>query len=102
MSELPTNLSPVGERVLVEVENLNETKTSTGIIITDPNKNKNELSGKVVAVGVGARTKDGILIPMTLTVGNVIMFPKSAMQEITINSKKYVVVKESDVYGIVG
>lgn len=97
---LPKNLSPVGERVLVDVENLDETTTSTGIIVMNPNKNKSELSGTVLAVGAGARTKDGVLIPMTLTVGNVIMFPKTALQEVTINGKKYGVVKESDVYGV--
>lgn len=99
MSELPANLSPVGERVLVEVDSLDETTTASGIVVLQ--RNKTELEGKVLAVGAGARTKDGILIPMTLVIGDTILFPRSALQEVTINNKKYGIVKESDVFGII-
>jgi len=95
---LPANLSPVGERVLVEVDS-SETTTASGIVMVE--RNKTEITAKVLAVGSGARTKDGILIPMTLVVGNTILFPRSALQEVTINNKKYGIVKESDVFGII-
>jgi len=96
---LPANLSPVGERVLVDIESLNETTTSTGIIVLE--RNKTEVTGTVLAVGAGARTKDGILIPMSLKVGDVILFSKAVLQEVTINNKKFGIVKESDIYGVV-
>jgi chaperonin GroES len=97
---LPANLSPVGERVLVEMEETQKT-TASGILIPDSAKS-NEVTGKVLAVGAGARTETGTTIPMTVKVGDVVVFPKTAVQDITINGKKYAIVKESDVYGIMG
>jgi len=96
---LPVNLSPIGDRILVEVDN-SETTTASGIVLME--RNKTEVEAKVLAVGTGARTEEGILIPMTVTVGSVILFPKSALQEVTINNKKYGVVKERDVFGVIG
>ena len=96
--KLPENLSPMGDRVLVEINSDTGTVTKAGIIVMD--QKKADVTAKILAVGAGARTKDGILIPMSLKVNNIIVFAKEAMQEVTINSVKYGIVKESDVYGV--
>jgi len=98
---LPENLNPIGERVLVEIDQEDEKVTSTGIIILNVKKNESSLTGKVLAIGEGIRTKDGVLIPMTVKVGDIILFPKESVKEVTLNNKKYAVVKESEVLGIV-
>jgi len=91
----------MGERLLVEVENNSQTVTSTGVIIPETANTSNDIVGKVLAVGAGSRTKTGETIPMSVNVGDIVLFPKSVASETIINGKKYLVVKESDTYGIV-
>ena len=89
---------PLHDRVLIEVlENIE--KTSGGIIIPDSAHDKPQ-EGKVVAVGGGAKTDDGKLIPMDVKVGDKVLFGKWSGTEIKIDGKEYSIMKESDIMGI--
>ena len=61
-----------------------------------------KLEGKVVAVGGGAKTEDGKLIPMDVKVGDKVLFGKWSGTEVKINGKEYSIMKESDIMGISG
>ncbi len=89
---------PLHDRVLVRrIEE--EEKTKGGIIIPDTAKEKPQ-QGEVVAVGPGARTEDGKLIPMDVKVGDKILFGKWAGTEVKIEGEEYLILKESDILGV--
>ena len=88
---------PLYDRVLIEVLD-SEEKTAGGIIIPDTAKEKPQ-EGKV-AVGSGARTEDGKIIPMDVKVGDLVLFGKWSGTEVKIDGKEYSIMKESDIMGI--
>lgn len=88
------SLKPLADRVLVEPAEAEE-KTSSGIIIPDTAKEKPQ-KGSVVAVGTG--TKDE---PLTVKVGDTILYGKYAGTEITIDGKEYLIMRESDIFAII-
>ena len=74
---------PLHDRVLIEVLD-SEEKTAGGIIIPDTAKEKPQ-EGKVVAIGSGARTEDGKIIPMDVKVGDTVLFGKWSGTEVKMN-----------------
>jgi chaperonin GroES len=90
---------PLGDRVLIRrVEE--EAKTKGGIIIPDNAKEKPQ-EGEVVAVGPGERDDKGQRIPMDLNPGDRILFGKWSGSEVKINFEDLLIMKQSDVLGIV-
>ncbi len=89
------NIKPLADRVLVEPAAAEE-KTSGGIIIPDTAKEKPQ-RGTIVAVGTG--TKDA---PLTVKTGNIVLYGKYAGTEITVDGKDYLIMRESDVYAVIG
>ena len=90
---------PLGDRVLVKrVEE--EEKTKGGIIIPDTAKEKPQ-EGEVVAVGPGARDDNGKLQPLDEKAGDRILFGKWSGTEVKIDGKDLLIMKESDVLGVV-
>ena len=90
---------PLHDRVLIRrVEG--EEKTAGGIIIPDTAKEK-PMEGEVLAAGPGTRGDDGKLHPLDVKVGDRVLFGKWAGTEIKINGEDFVVMKESDIMGIV-
>jgi chaperonin GroES len=90
---------PLHDRVLVErVES--EQKTAGGIIIPDTAQEKPQ-EGKVIAVGTGVRADDGKIVPLVVQPGDNILFGKWSGTEIKLNGKEYMIMKESDILGIV-
>tara|TARA_B100001996_G_scaffold361363_1_gene328054 strand:- start:319 stop:615 length:297 start_codon:yes stop_codon:yes gene_type:complete len=89
---------PLHDRVLIEVLD-SEEKTAGGIIIPDSAKEKPQ-EGKVVAVGPGAKTEDGKVMPMDVKVGDLVLFGKWSGTDIKIDGKEYSIMKESDIMGI--
>jgi Co-chaperonin GroES (HSP10) len=89
---------PLHDRVLIEVLDSSE-KTAGGIIIPDTAQEKPQ-EGKVIAVGGGAKTEDGKIIPMDVKVGDKVLFGKWSGTEVKINGKEYSIMKESDIMGI--
>ena len=90
---------PLHDRVLVErVES--EAKTAGGLIIPDSAKEK-PAEGMIVAVGEGARKDSGELIAMSVKAGDRILFGKWSGTEITLEGKELLIMKESDIMGII-
>jgi chaperonin GroES len=90
---------PLGDRVLIKrVEE--EAKTKGGIIIPDTAKEKPQ-EGEVVATGPGARDEDGKRIPMDVKAGDRIWFGKWSGSEVKIDGEDLLIMKESDILGIV-
>ena len=91
---MSTNLKPLADRVLIEAAPA-EQKTASGIIIPDSAKEK-PLNGKVIAVGNGKVDE-----PMTVKVGDNVIFGQYSGTELKLNGKTYMIMKESDIYGII-
>lgn len=90
---------PLHDRVLLRrIEQ--EEKTAGGIIIPDTAKEK-PMEGEVVAVGSGARDETGKVIPLDVKAGDRVLFSKWAGTEVTIDGKEFLVMKESDIVGVV-
>ncbi len=90
---------PLGDRVLVKrVEE--ETKTKGGIIIPDTAKEKPQ-EGEVVAVGPGARNDKGETVALDVKAGDRILFGKWGGTEVKIDGEDLLILKESDVLGII-
>ncbi|MCQ2966290.1 MAG: co-chaperone GroES [Alphaproteobacteria bacterium] len=92
------NFKPLFDRVLVK-RTAEDTKTAGGIIIPDTAKEKPS-QGEVIAVGTGSRDEAGKTIPMTLKVGDKILFGKWSGSEVKISGEDYLIMKEADVLGI--
>ena len=88
------NIKPLADRVVVEPLAA-ETKTASGLYIPDSAKEKPQ-QGKVVAVGKG--TKDE---PMTVKVGDTILYGKFAGTELKLNGTDYLIMRESDIFAII-
>jgi chaperonin GroES len=97
---MPSKFRPLGDRILVEPMAA-ETKTKGGIIIPDTAGEK-PTRGKVVAVGPGARAEDGRLMQLDVKVGDVVLYGKWSGTEVKLDGKDFVIMKESDVFGIEG
>ncbi len=92
--------TPLHDRVLVERIEAEE-KTAGGIIIPDTAKEKPQ-EGKVVAAGSGAKNEDGKVTPLDVKAGDKILFGKWSGTEVKIDGKDLLIMKESDILGIVG
>lgn len=92
------SFKPLGDRVVVELVKREE-KTAGGIVLPDSAKEK-PMEGTVISVGKGARDNQGNIIPMELKAGDKIVFGKWAGTEVKINGKDYLIMKESDVMGV--
>jgi len=90
---------PLHDRVVVKRVDAEE-KTKGGIIIPDSAKEKPQ-EGEVIAVGPGARDESGKLIPLDLKAGDRILFGKWSGTEIKLDGQDLLIMKESDVMGIV-
>ena len=90
---------PLHDRVLVEPLEAEE-KTAGGIIIPDTAKEKPQ-EGEVIAVGEGARKDSGELIPMAVKAGDRILFGKWSGTEVKIDGEELIIMKESDILGVI-
>jgi len=88
------NIKPLADRVLVEPAEA-EVKTAGGIIIPDTAKEKPQ-KGKIVAAGAGKKDE-----PMTVKVGDTVLYGKYSGTEIAIDGNNYLIMKESDIYAII-
>ncbi|MER8886900.1 co-chaperone GroES [Mesorhizobium sp. M0816] len=95
-----SNFRPLHDRVVVRrVES--ESKTAGGIIIPDTAKEKPQ-EGEIIAVGSGARDEAGKLVPLDVKTGNRILFGKWSGTEVKLNGEDLLIMKESDIMGIIG
>jgi chaperonin GroES len=89
------DLQPLGDRIIVEVLDEEETTTS-GIVLPDTAKEKPQ-RGNVLAVGPGARDEDGKYIEMDVEVGDEVIFSKYGGTEIKVGTDDVLILRESDV-----
>lgn len=87
-------IKPLADRVLVEPKEA-ETKTASGLYIPDTAKEKPQ-EGKVIAAGPGKKDE-----PMEVKVGDEVIYGKYAGTEVTVEGKKYLIVKQSDILAII-
>lgn len=93
------NFRPLYDRVLARrIEQ--EEKTPGGIIIPDSAKEK-PVEAEIVAVGAGARDESGKNIPMEVKSGDRVLFAKWSGTEVKLDGQEYLILKESDILGIV-
>ena len=90
---------PLHDRVVVRRLEAEE-KTAGGIIIPDTAKEK-PMEGEVVAVGPGARDEDGKLVPLDVKAGDRILFGKWSGTEVKLDGEELLIMKESDIMGII-
>lgn len=89
---------PLHDRVLVErVEQ--ETKTASGIIIPDTAKEK-PMQGVIKAVGSGSRDETGKLVALDVKAGDSVLFGKYSGTEVKIDGTEYLIMRESDILGV--
>ncbi len=88
-------LEPLGDRVVVQPANREET-TRSGIVIPDTAKEKPQ-RGSVIAVGKGRRDEDGDRVPMDVSVGDTVLFAKYAGTEFKFEDEEYLILSEKDI-----
>jgi len=93
------NLKPLHDRVLVERVS-QEDRTKGGIIIPDTAQEK-PMEGKVIAVGSGAINENGQVVALDVKKGDRILFGKWSGTEVKIDGKELLIMKESDIMGII-
>jgi len=94
------NITPLGDRVLLEIPTREE-KTKGGIIIPETVDQEKPEQGKVIAVGEGRVTDDGDVIPVKVKVGDNVVFSKYGYDEISVGSITYYMLKEENILAVV-
>lgn len=94
------SFKPLGSRVLVEPIEQEEV-TASGIVLPETAKEKPQ-QGKVLAAGPGDRNDEGKRVEMDVKVGDTILFAKYSGTEVKMEGKKLLILRESDILGIVG
>jgi|APSaa5957512622_1039677.scaffolds.fasta_scaffold15625_2 chaperonin GroES len=92
-------IRPLYDKIIVKRFEAQE-KTDSGIIIPDTAKEK-PYEGEIIAVGKGTVKEDGTLVPLEVKKGDLIIFGKYAGTEIKLDGEDYLMMQESDVFGIV-
>jgi chaperonin GroES len=88
------SLKPLADRVIIEAAPAEE-KTASGIIIPDTAKEKPQ-KGKVIAIGTGKKDE-----PMTVKVGDTVLYGKYAGTEIQVDGKEYLIMRENDIFAVI-
>ncbi len=95
------NIKPLNDRVVVEP--LNETKegkTKTGIYLPETADKERPEQGKIIAVGPGKLSDEGKRIPMSVKVGDIVLFTKYGPNEIKVDDKEYLIAREEDILAV--
>ena len=93
------NFRPLHDRICVEpIEQ--ESQSAGGIIIPETAKDK-PMEGKVLAVGAGRKTEDGTLVPVDIKEGDQVLYGRFSGSEVTIEGQKVLIMRESDIMGII-
>jgi chaperonin GroES len=93
------NVKPIGDRILVEPVEEKEVKKG-GIIIPDSAKEK-PTEGVVRALGTGKKDEDGKVLPFEVKVGDRVLISKYGGTEVKLDDKKYTLVREDDILGVI-
>ena len=95
------NFQPLSNRVFIEP--LEEEKTTkSGIVLPETAEREKPVRGKIIAIGPGKTKENGERIPMSVKVGDTVLFKKYGPDEIELDGKKYLVGDEEDILAILG
>lgn len=94
------NITPLADRVIIKPSEAEET-TKGGIILPDTAKEK-PIEGTIVAAGPGKVTDDGKTVKLGVKVGDKVLYGKYSGTEITVEGEEYLIMRESDIFAIVG
>lgn len=93
-------IKPLGDRVLVEPIAEAKSKSKSAIIMPETIDKERPEQGKVVAVGDGWYTEDGDLVPLRVKKGQTVLFSKYQVDEIKLEGKEFLILKESNILAI--
>jgi chaperonin GroES len=94
------NLKPLADRVIIKPSEAEE-KTKGGIILPDTAKEK-PIEGTVVAIGPGKVSEDGKQVKPEVKVGDKVLYGKYSGTEVTVEGEEYLIMRESDIFAIIG
>lgn len=93
------NIKPLSNHIFVEA--FSEEKTTKGGIFIPESTEEKPVMGKIIAVGPGKTNDEGKLIPLTVKIGDKVLFTKYTPNDIKIDEKEYLVIREDDVLAII-
>lgn len=94
------NLRPLSDRVVVR--RMEEEKTTAGGIVLPDSAKEKPAKGEILAVGEGKRADNGNVVPMSVKVGDKVLFGKYAGQEVKVDGQEVLVMREDDIIAILG
>jgi chaperonin GroES len=97
---MSTKIEPLYDKVVIKPLKEEEV-TASGIVLPDTVDKEKPMQGEVIAVGPGKRMENGEVAPMSVKVGDVVLFTKYAPDEIEIDDEEYLVIEEEKILGIV-
>ena len=92
-------IKPLSDHILVEP--LKEEKKKGGIILPDTVEKERSERGKVIAVGLGKKDKDGKRVPLDVKKGDIVIFTKYSPNEVKVGEKDYLVIREDDILAVI-
>jgi chaperonin GroES len=93
------NFKPVSNYILVKPVAVSDT-TPSGLVLPESSLDKPNM-GSVVSAGDGQLTSEGVRLPMAVEINDVVLFPKYSGTEIKLNKEKYLIMRDTDIFGIV-
>lgn len=93
-------IQPLANRVLIQAT-AKEEVTASGIVLPDTMTKERPQMGEILAVGPGALNKDGVMVPVSVKVGQKVYFTKYGPTEIKIDNQEYLIVEEKDILAVV-
>jgi len=93
-------IRPLADHVLIEPIG-EEEKTKGGILLPETVEKEKPEKGKIISVGPGKKTEDGKIVPMSVKVGDTVLFTKYGPNEVKIDGKEYLIAKEEDILAII-
>lgn len=92
-------IKPLSDHIVIEPLKQEE-KTKSGILLPDTAEKEKPEQGRVVAVGAGKRNENGVVIPLEIKAGDIVLFTKYGPNEIKVDDKEYLIASESDILAI--
>ncbi|MEX2054917.1 MAG: co-chaperone GroES [Candidatus Andersenbacteria bacterium] len=93
-------IEPLFDKVLIKPLTKEEI-TASGIVLPDTADKEKPMQGEVVAVGPGKRLENGTIVPVSVKVGDTVLFTKYAPDEVEVDDEEYLVIEEDKILGIV-
>jgi chaperonin GroES len=94
-------LVPLSDHVIVRAVDAKEQSSVSGILIPDTSSKERPQQGEVIAVGPGKMLESGVHAPMSVAVGQRVVFKKYAPDEVKVDREEYLVISESDIIAVI-